>query len=923
MIARGAPLAATLDALLQVVEAQSPEMLTSILLLDADGVHLHHGAAPRLPADYVRAIDGVAIGPEIGSCGTAAWRREAVIVADIATDPLWDAFKELALAHGLRACWSTPIFDADGRVLGTFALYFRQPGQPTAAQRQIIEIATHTAAICISRHRAEQALRASEARARAIADNSPVGIFMCDPAGNNIYTNRAIHEQLGVIGDSTFGLRWVESVHPADRERVMAAWQAYLAQTTLGYELEVRIVRPSGEERVVHTSAVPLREGSRLLGHVGNSVDITERKRAEAILHEREARLRAIIATDPECLKLVSVDCHLLEMNPAGLAMLEAASLAEAQAKPLLDYVLPAHHAAFAELHEKVMRGESGVLEFEVEGLRGTRRWLETHATPMRDQTGGISAILCITRDVTQRRRAEATLRESEERFRQVVENIREAFWMSDARDGGMIYVSPRFTELWGRSAEALCRAPGASLEGVHPDDRARVKAALPGMISGNYDETHRVVRPDGTVRWVRARAFPVSDAKGKPYRIVGVAEDITEKREMEIELMRAHRVESVGRLANGIAHDMNNTLAPIMMSASLLKIGLPPAETARVVEAIESSAKRGSDLVRQLLVFSRGVEGEAVPIRPADLIDGVAEMVRQTFPRNIEIATSVPAGAWSIRGDATQLHQVVLNLCLNARDAMPGGGRLGLSAENVSLDANSAATSPKAQPGPYVVLRVTDNGLGISPEIAGKIFDPFFTTKEVGRGTGLGLSTASGIVENHRGFIRMQSEVGKGTRFDLYLPAIRESKEAPAAPPKPASPPKPVLIRGRGELVLLVDDEENIRRSLDHVLSHHGYRVLLAKDGMEACEIFARHPEIALVITDLDMPVMDGVALAHAVRKLHRTVKIVVSTGLSAGRNAVDRTPELEALGVDAILLKPYGAAKVLALVREVLDRT
>jgi PAS domain S-box-containing protein len=917
MIASGAPLHDTLDLLLRVVEAQSPEMITSILLLEPNGERLRHGAAPRLPETYVRGIDGVQIGESVGSCGTAAWRREPVFVADIAHDSRWVHYSDLALAHGLRACWSTPIFGPVGKVLGTFAIYYGEPAQPDERHVQLIQIATHTAAICINHHRVEQALSLSEARARAVADHSPVGIFMCDPDGKNVYTNRAINAQLGRPMAEELGDRWPEHLHPDDQARVLRAWRKYLVDPAGGYDVELRAVRSDGSERILHVSASPVHECGRLLGHVGNSVDITERKQTERVLHERESRLRAIIETDPECVKLLSPDGELLEMNPAGLAMLEAGSLAEARAKPLLEFVLPEYRPPYQALMAQALRGESGALEFEIVGLRGTRRWLETHVAPMRDQAGAIATVLAITRDISARKRSEATMRESEERFRQVVENINEVFWLSEVDGRRVLYVSPRFEEVWGQSCAALYASPLRWLESVHPEDRGRVEAALARWRGEPHDESYRIVRPDGGERWVRARVFPVNDASGRAYRMVGLAEDITERKRLEAEVMRAHRVESIGRLANGIAHDMNNILAPIVMAAPLLKMGLPPDETEKILDAIENNAKRGADLVRQLLFFSRGVEGGRGTVDPGKLIQEITDIARQTFPRSIEIDTTVGYGTWFVRGDSTQLHQVLLNLCLNARDAMLQGGTLRLSAENIRLDADTLAGHRDAAPGPFVLFRVSDTGVGVPPEIADKIFEPFFTTKGLGKGTGLGLATVLGIVTSHRGLIKLRSERGRGSVFEVYLPAAPE-RTAEEKTPENAAPPG-----GKGELILVVDDEPNIRSILAQLLRHSNYRVLVASDGAEAAALFARQPaEIRLVITDLDMPIIDGVGLTRVLRSIRPEVKILVTSGVSGETNRPGRAAELQELRITGFLLKPYTAEHVLIAVHEAIEK-
>jgi CheY-like chemotaxis protein len=319
---------------------------------------------------------------------------------------------------------------------------------------------------------------------------------------------------------------------------------------------------------------------------------------------------------------------------------------------------------------------------------------------------------------------------------------------------------------------------------------------------------------------------------------------------------------------------------------------------------------------VRQLLIFGRGIEGARGPVHLPDLIDELVKISRETFPKNIVISSTIARGLWPVRGDATQLHQVLLNLCVNARDAMHEGGSLSLSAANVELDASYAAMNPDAKPGPHVVVRVADTGLGIPPDIAAKIFDPFFTTKTVGKGTGLGLSTVLGIVKSHGGFVTLQSEPGMGTTFEVYLPALPGEK-AVTETAQEDGPPK-----GDTELILVVDDEESIRCVLSETLQRHNYRVLTARDGAEASAVFARNmTEVKLVVTDLDMPFLDGVNLIRAIRRIQPDIKVIVSSGLGENRAGDTRLAELKALGVKTILEKPYTADRVLTAVHRALS--
>jgi two-component system cell cycle sensor histidine kinase/response regulator CckA len=428
---------------------------------------------------------------------------------------------------------------------------------------------------------------------------------------------------------------------------------------------------------------------------------------------------------------------------------------------------------------------------------------------------------------------------------------------------------------------------------------------------SAASERTHR--RKDGT-------QFPVEInvklVKLDREYLVAVVRDISERKELEAKFFRAQRLESIGSMASGIAHDMNNILAPILMSAPLLRMGMSAENTERTLNAIEQSAHRGADLVRQLLTFGRGSEGTRSVIQPATLVGEMVKISQQNFPKNITVLASIPKKTWPVIGDPTQLHQVLLNLCVNARDAMPKGGTLTVAAQNFEFDHFTAGMTPGAAPGPYVLLQVTDTGTGIPPEIVDRIFDPFFTTKPVGQGTGLGLSTVIGIAKSHKGFVNLVTTEGSGSVFQVYLPAV-PGGNAQGAAAAPASMP-----RGNGELILVVDDEENIREVIRNILASHGYEVLTAKDGADATSQYAlRRNEIKAVVTDLDMPVMDGLKLIHVLRNMNPDVRVLVSSGVASQQGMTARVAELQAIGVSTILRKPYTVEKILLEVAALLN--
>jgi two-component system, cell cycle sensor histidine kinase and response regulator CckA len=516
-----------------------------------------------------------------------------------------------------------------------------------------------------------------------------------------------------------------------------------------------------------------------------------------------------------------------------------------------------------------------------------------------------------------QRLWAEQALQESEERFRQLAENITESvFWMSDPRARQILYVSPAYENIWGASCESLYANSATWIEAIHPDDRQRIQTIFfDQSLTGNYDEEYRVVRPDGSIRWIRDRGFPMKDHTGKPYRAVGFAEDITNRKSTEAVLRRTERLESLGTLSSGIAHDLNNVLTPIIGIVQLLPLKIPnlDEQTKRLLQLLDQSAHRGADLVKQILSFSSGVESKPTSTQISSLLLEIQKIIQQAFPQNIELSIDLPADLWLITADETLLHQVFMNLCVNARDAMPQGGKLSVTAENLLIDASFAQMHLDAQVGYYLVVTVADTGMGIPAKILNNIFDPFFTTKEIGKGTGLGLSTVIGIVKSHHGFIDVFSEIGVGTKFKVYLPAtdVLEAAPLPSSPsPTNLSPQKNL---GQSKLILVVDDEVAVQEIMQATLETYGYRVITASDGIEAIACYAKH-NISAVLLDMMMPLLDSATIIRTLLKLNPQVKIIAMSGL-ATNEAVTKTLNE---GVKAFLAKPFTAVELLSLLSE-----
>lgn len=400
---------------------------------------------------------------------------------------------------------------------------------------------------------------------------------------------------------------------------------------------------------------------------------------------------------------------------------------------------------------------------------------------------------------------------------------------------------------------------------------------------------------------------------KGEPsflQTLLVVNTDITEKKKLEAQFLRAQRMECIGALASGIAHDLNNVLAPIMMFIQILKKRLPDERSQKLLNMLEDSSQRGADLVKQVLSFGRGLESQRIPIQISHLVSEVEKVIRETFPKNINPVISIKKDIWSVLADTTQIHQVLMNLCVNARDAMPQGGTLFISVDNLFIDENYAQISEEAKIGPYVIIEVADTGEGMSTDTMTKIYEPFFTTKEIGKGTGLGLPTVISIVKGHDGFITLESKLKQGTKFKIHLPAS-EVKETLVVEKEPYD-----IFAGQGEMILVVDDEISVREITKATLEASNYEVLTANDGTEAIAIYLQEKEkISLVITDNIMPFMDGLTTIKALRKIDPTTKVILASGVST-TNAVND----ETYNINGVLQKPYTTEKLLKLVKEVL---
>jgi PAS domain S-box-containing protein len=513
---------------------------------------------------------------------------------------------------------------------------------------------------------------------------------------------------------------------------------------------------------------------------------------------------------------------------------------------------------------------------------------------------------VCFVVDLTERKQAEEQIAEQAT----FLDKAQDAIFVRDL-DGKMLFWNKGAERLYGWGREEVLNR---NVDDMLYIDPLKVEEAyrLTRSQGDWHGELHHSTK-DGEELDIESRWTLIRDHAGHPKSVLAINTDITEKKKIEAQFMRAQRMESIGTLAGGIAHDLNNILAPIMMSIDILKTISENPQATKILETIEVSAKRGADIVRQVLSFARGLEGERIEVQPKHLLKDIESIIKDTFPKDVRLQFSVPNDIWTILGDPTQVHQILLNLCVNARDAMPNGGNLTIDVENCVLDEHYAAMNTEAKAGRYVNINVTDTGTGIPPNLLEKIFEPFFTTKGINKGTGLGLSTVMAIVKSHGGIINVYSEPGKGTTFKVFLPAMEMTSQARKEQLEQAS-----LPRGNGETVLLVDDEASIITITTQTLQAYGYQVLTATDGAEAVAAYAQHQnEIAVVLTDMAMPIMDGAATIRALSKINPTIKIIAASGLHANADAT----KASGAGIRHFLTKPYTAGTLLKTLRTILE--
>ncbi len=759
------------------------------------------------------------------------------------------------------------------------------------------------------RRQAEESLRESEERYRALFTFSPDALYV-HVDGCVTLVNPAMCKLLGTDDPSLLiGKSVHEIVHPEYHEKLRQRWNMVFGGQPAPL-LEEKFIRLDGTLVDVEVSAVAIDwEGSKAVQVIAR--DITERKRAdEALTYERNL-LKSLMDNIPDHVYFKDNESRFLRMSRSQANRFGLEDPAQAVGKTDFEFFAEEHARTAHEDEQQIMKSGIAIIGIEEKESwpDGSESWVSTTKVPLQDAQGQIIGTFGISRDITERKRVEESLI----RLNKAVEASGEVIFMTD-RNGIFSFVNTSFTTLYGyEKAEVVGKTTPRILKSGRqlPDHYTEFWHALINKQTIKADLINRT--KDGRLLTIEATANPILDTKGSIIGFLAIQRDVTQQRTLEEQIRQSQKMESLGTLASGIAHDFNNILSIILGHASLIeKYQYDPERFRDSLQTITNASTRGASLVRQMLTFARKSATEFRPLLINESIQEIQRLLHETFPKTITVAFDVAERLPLITADATQIHQVLLNLCVNARDAMDGKGTLTVSARLVRGET-VRHRFVNAKSSTYIEVTVADTGIGMDETTRHRIFEPFFTTKQFGKGTGLGLAVVFGIMESHSGFIDVASEVGRGTTFSLYFPIKSFSVESVND--------KSIIQKeaaGGTEVILVVEDEETLKESVRLILTANGYTVLSAEDGEQGIAMLDRfHNDIALVICDLGLPKFSGLEVLKKLKTLNPGVKFILGTGYidPAERTAVLRE------GANDIVLKPYITNEFLRRVRDVLD--
>ena len=749
------------------------------------------------------------------------------------------------------------------------------------------------------RKEAERALKESEIRYRRLFEAAQDGILILDAdTGQITDVNPFLQKMLGyshseIISKTLWEIGLFKDIFANLAKFVELQSKEYMRYEDLPLE-----TKEGNKKQVEFVSNVYFVDGKKVIQC--NIRDITERKRVE-----EDMNLFFNVALDMLC--IADFSGYFVRLSPTWTKTLGWTE-EELKANPFIEFVHPDDREATLKATSRLSDG------IEVIGFNnryrckdGSYKWLSWNSFG----AAARGIIVAAARDITDRKRSDVHLQESEERYRRLVEFSPDAIMVHSC--GKYVYVNPAAVRLLGaHDASELLGKP--VLDIVHPDFRESVRRRVTTGIIENKNlplMEEKLLRLDGVTIDVEVAALPI-EYDGIP-AMQDVVRDITEQKKLQQELLQSQKMQSIGTLAGGIAHDFNNILGIILGYTSLIKKNkLNVQKLSESIAAINLAVQRGAALVRQIMTFARKTDASFEPLNLEDLIQELFSMLQQTFPKIITFKKIFPKDIPFILADRTQIHQSLLNLCVNARDAMPHGGSIIIKVEKQTGE-QLKVQFPTADQDSYICISVTDSGEGMNETTRGRVFEPFFTTKAKGKGTGLGLSVVYGVVQSHHGFINVESELGYGTTFRLYFP-IPNINEKPVDSRQVKS-----FEIGGTETILLVEDEELLIEMVSFLLESKGYKVFVAQDGAEAIEVYKKHiQEIALVLTDMGLPTMTGMEEFKKLKEIDPNVKVI----LASGYFEPDMKADLLKAGAKGFLQKPYMSDVILQTLREVLDK-
>ena len=762
-------------------------------------------------------------------------------------------------------------------------------------------------------HRMAEDLSANQRELTTLINNVPGIVYRGHPDWSLSFIGAEVEQVTGhASGEFTSGAaRWKEIIHPEDLGWLKEAFHKAVREKTGTLHSEYRIRdRDGGIRWIADRRQLIYGENGDFAYVDGLLLDITDRKKAEENLRGSEDRYRDLVENSQDLICTHDLEGRILSVNPWAAKVL-GYSQDEIMLINMRELVAPEVRDEFDRYLEEIGKHGTSRGMLTVQKRNGERRIWEFNNT-LRTEGVAKPVVRGMATDITERKRAEKALRDTTRRLQLATTSGGIGIWEWDIQ-ANMLHWDDRMFELYGVSKDASPKCIEAWEKGLHPDDRAAAMEISRAAIRGEkeYDTEFRVVHPDGTVRFLQANAVVIRDKDGKPLRMIGINRDITRRRSLEEQLRQSQKMEAVGRLAGGIAHDFNNLLTVITGYSELLLIQIDDKSPLwKEVEEIKRAGERAAALTQQLLAFSRRQVLQPKVLDLNDVVSHMEKMLRRLIGEDVELRTVLGTGLGSVKADPGQIEQVIVNLVVNARDAMPGGGELTVETSDAKLDKEFLREHPSASEGQYVCLAVSDTGVGMSAEVKGHLFEPFFTTKGKGKGTGLGLSTVYGIVNQSMGHIAVDSEIGRGTTVRVYLPGVEGKAER--------LPEAPVAGLYGGETVLVVEDEDSVRGIVTRVLAENGYRVLWACDGNEGLRLFEENGEaIDLLVTDVVMPVMGGRELAARLEASRPGLKVLYMSGYTD--DAINRHDALES-GL-SFIQKPFTPDGLLRKVREVLD--